>query len=95
MSTLRRFVWDEAKRSSNLRIHGLDFRDAWEIFAGPTLTVEDDRFGYGEQRFVTIGYIEGRIVTVVHTESDRDIRVISLRKATRNEQANFHRQVHD
>lgn len=90
-----RFAWDEAKRASNLRIHGLDFRDSSEVFAGPTLTVEDDRFAYGERRFVTVGFIQGRVVTVVHTESGSVIRVISLRKATRHEQARFLRQIHD
>ena len=89
------FVWDEAKRASNFRIHRLDFRDSWEVFAGPTLTVEDDRFAYGERRFVTIGFIQGRVVTVVHTEAGSIIRIISLRKATRHEQARFRRQIHD
>jgi hypothetical protein len=89
------YIWDETKRASNLRIHGLDFRDAWEVFAGHTLTVEDDRFAYGERRFATIGFIQGRVVTVVHTEAGSVIRVISLRKATRHEEARFRRQIHD
>ena len=38
-----RFTWHEAKRESNLRDHGLDFTDAWEVFDGPTFTYEDDR----------------------------------------------------
>ena len=37
-----RYTWDEAKRSDNLREHGLDFVDAEEVFAGPTFTYEDD-----------------------------------------------------
>lgn len=83
------FRWDEAKREGNLRKHGFDFQDAWQVFAGPTLTFGDDRFHYTEERLVTIGFLGGRVVTVVHTESARVIRVISLRKATQNEQATF------
>jgi len=79
--------WDEAKREANLRKHGFDFQDAWQVFAGPTLTFGDDRFHYPEERFVTIGFLSGRAVTLVHTESAGIIRVVSLRKATRNEQA--------
>ncbi len=49
------FTWDERKRSTNLRDHGLDFVDAARVFEGVTITYEDDRFDYGEQRFVTLG----------------------------------------
>jgi uncharacterized DUF497 family protein len=66
------FTWSETKRSTNLRQHGLDF-------------VEDDRFSYGEQRFVTLGLLAGIPVSVVHTESEHEIRIISFRKATRRE----------
>ena len=45
-------TWDEAKRRTNLRKHGLDFVDAPTVFTGPTFTFEDDRFAYGEQRFI-------------------------------------------
>lgn len=50
-----RVTWDEAKRTENLRKHGLDFMDAEDLFEGYTVTLEDDRFDYGEQRFVTFG----------------------------------------
>ena len=90
-----RFTWDEAKRDQNLSDHGLDFADATEVFAGPTFTFEDDRFDYGEPRFVTLGILRGMVVSIVHTETPRTIRVISFRKATKNEQAIFFRQVQD
>jgi len=51
--------------------------------------MEDDRWGYGEQRFVTFGLLEGRVVAVVHTESADVIRVISIRKATRREEESY------
>jgi uncharacterized DUF497 family protein len=50
-----KFEWDEQKRLTNVRKHGTDFRDAIEIFAGDTVMMEDDRFDYGERRFVSFG----------------------------------------
>lgn len=85
--------WHEAKREENLRKHGSDFRDAWQVFAGPTLTFGDDRFHYREERFVTLGFLSGRAVALVHTESAEAIRIISLRKATRHEQATLFSQL--
>ena len=79
------FTWSETKRAANLRAHGLDFVDAPRVFEGATYTFEDDRFSYGEQRFVTLGLLAGIPVSVVHTESDHEIRVISFRKATKRE----------
>lgn len=79
------FAWSEAKRAANLKIHGLDFVDTARVFEGITYTVEDDRFSYGEQRFVTLGLLAGIPVSVVHTESEHEIRIISFRKATRRE----------
>ena len=56
------------------------------MFEGATFTFEDDRFAYGEQRFITLGLLRGFVVVVVHTEIDETIRVISMRKATKYEQ---------
>lgn len=82
-----RFTWDERKRRINLKTHGFDFVDAPRVFAGPTFTFEDDRFNYGEQRFVTLGFLGGMTVSLVHTETVEQIHVISFRRATRNEEA--------
>jgi uncharacterized protein len=84
-----RVTWDEAKRTENLRKHAIDFVGVESLFDGFTVTLEDDRFAYGEQRFVTFGVLEGRIVAVVHTEQDDVIRVISVRKATRREEKSY------
>lgn len=81
-----RFTWDERKRKSNLRDHGFDFADARWVFGGPTVTYEDDRFSYGEQRFITLGLLEGIAVSIAHTESPNRIHVISFRRATRHEE---------
>ena len=79
------FTWLERKRRLNLARHGLDFVDAPVVFAGLTFTYEDDRFRYREQRFVTLGLLAGVPVSMVHTETAHEIRIISFRKATRGE----------
>lgn len=90
-----RFSWDERKRRLNLKDHGLDFVDAPRVFQGPTFTFEDDRFAYDDQRFVTLGFLAGMVVSMVHTESSSRIHVISFRKATRNEEAILFKNLQD
>lgn len=90
-----RFTWSERKRSINLKEHGLDFVDAPRVFEGVTFTYEDDRFAYGEQRFISLGLLAGVPVSVVHTESDDEIHIISFRKATEREARRFFSEVKD
>ena len=90
-----RFTWSERKRAINLKDHGLDFVDAPRVFEGATYTFENDRFGYGEQRFETLGLLAGVPVSIVHTESEDEIRVISFRKATKREAALYLEQIRD
>ena len=89
------FTWSERKRASNLKDHGLDFVDAPSVFNGFTFTYEDSRFGYGEQRFETLGLLAGVPVSIVHTETDDEIRIISFRKATKREANLYFSQVQD
>lgn len=84
-----RFNWSSAKRTANLQKHGIDFTGCEAIFDGNTLTVQDNRFG--EDRYITTGLLDGRVVVVVHTETSRMIRIISIRKATSREQETYFR----
>jgi uncharacterized DUF497 family protein len=84
------YEWDEAKCLANLRKHGIDFTD---VFDGDTLTVEDNRYSYREQRFVTFGLLQGRVVAVVHTEREDCTRIISARKATKYEQRTYFEEI--
>lgn len=85
-----RFEWDEQKNEANIRKHGFDFADAWEIFQAPMLVALDTREDYGEDRYSGIGFLKERIVVIVFTERDNDaIRIISLRKALKNERIKF------
>ena len=89
------FTWSEAKRAANLKGHALDFVGAARVFEGTTYTFEDDRFSYDEQRYVTLGLLAGIPVSVVHTESDHEIRIISFRKATSREAQIYFDEVKD
>ncbi|MEJ2748935.1 MAG: BrnT family toxin [Anaerolineae bacterium] len=85
-----RFEWDESKRQANIRKHGIDFLDAIQIFDGYTFSYEDNRFDYGEQRFITLGILIANVIVVIHTFIENDtIRIISARKATKYEQKRF------
>ena len=79
------FSWNEKKRQENLKQHKLDFADAIAVFEGLTFTFEDSRFNYSEQRFITLGLLAGMVVSIVHTECEDSIHIISFRKASRNE----------
>jgi uncharacterized DUF497 family protein len=57
------------------------------VFSGPTHTFEDGRFSYPEARFITLGLLDDVVVVIAHTESTDELRIISMRKATRHEQA--------
>ena len=79
------FTWKAAKRTSNLKKHGLDFADAEQVFDGPTITEEDARDYDGEQRFNSTGFLGMAIVTICHTETAAEIHIISMRKAEPHE----------
>ena len=80
------YEWDETKSQENLSKHGLSFDDAETVFSGPCVTFEDNRFDYGEPRFITIGRLEGHVVVVAHTPRRQNTRIISMRKGNRREE---------
>jgi hypothetical protein len=83
-------TWDPAKASSNLKKHGVHFDAAIHVFDDPRALTILDRVEDGEHRWQTIGMIEGSLlVLVAHTEDDDGedeiVRIISARRATRQE----------
>lgn len=90
-----RFEWDEAKRQLNIEKHGIDFADLKPLFDGETVIIMDDRFDYGEYRFITLGLLNGIVFVVVHTETDEVIRIISARKATKYEEKRYFEEIAD
>jgi len=83
------FTWNPEKRLANLKKHGLDFSDARRVFSGHTLTRPDHRFAYDEARFSTMGLLVDMVVVNAHTETEDEIRIISMRKAVRHEREKY------
>ena len=82
------FRWDIRKAASNLKKHGIDFREAATVFEDPlSMTFPDPDHSDSEQRFLTIGQtVRGQALVIAHTEEGDTIRIISARRATRREQ---------
>jgi hypothetical protein len=80
-------TFDPAKRRATLADRGLDFADAVQVFAGPTLEVQDLRHDYGEARIICFGYLAGRLVVVGYTPRGTARHVFSMRKANAREKA--------
>ena len=78
--------FDPEKRMKTLVERGLDMADAGRVFEGPVLTFDDIRFDYGEERKITIGYLNGRMILFAWTPRGDKIRVISMRKINEREQ---------
>ena len=79
------FEWDKSKAVENKAKHGISFSDTFAVFEDPNAVTIDD-FRQDEQRYVTIGMDAfGRILVVVYTWRDDNIRIISARKAARHE----------
>jgi hypothetical protein len=87
--------WDDAKNRANIRKHGFDFADAEEMFRGLLLVRPDVREDYGEERWMGIGMIQGRVAFTTFTASHDTIRIISLRKADHEERKEYEKAIQD
>ena len=84
------FEWDDVKEKINIAKHGIDFSTAARVFQDENrIEFYDEAHSTDEDRYITIGQINGIAVTVivmvVYTERERAIRLISARKATTQE----------
>lgn len=84
-----KLTWDEAKRATNLAKHLVDFADADFFDWGRALVVEDVRRNYGEARFVALGPLGMTLYSLAFTRRGQEIRIISLRKASRKERKSY------
>lgn len=90
------FEWDSEKESVNRLKHGMSFGLARRVFLDPNrVTRRDDRHDYGEDRFITTGDIDGRLVVVVFTVRGEVIRIISARRANPRERRRHGRDPHE
>jgi hypothetical protein len=81
------FEWDESKRQANLAKHHIDFRDAKRIFERPVFERIDRR--HGEDRTFAIGLMEDIEIVVVYMMRGKRRRIISARRAHRNERQEY------
>ena len=82
------FEWDPQKATSNFQKHSVSFREAATVFQDAlSITYPDSSHSIGESRYVMIGLSRyGQLLVVAHAERGNHIRIISARRATRNEQ---------
>ena len=86
-----KYSFDKNKKSANLKKHGFNLDDAQLVIESlKTLTFEDNRFNYDEPRYITLGLLNSAVVVIVTTETENEIRIISMRKADKNEQAIYY-----
>jgi uncharacterized DUF497 family protein len=84
------FEWDPVKAQANLRKHRVPFLKACEVFKDVNRLERLDSSGqYDEERRIVLGLVEQTILSVVYTQRDQRIRLISARRATRNEQRSY------
>jgi uncharacterized DUF497 family protein len=85
------FEWNKNKAKKNLEIHGISFDEACTVFKDTlSLTIYDPLHSDDEDRFIVIGNsVDNRLLVVVHTERKDKIRIISARKATKNERKQY------
>ena len=93
----RRFEWDENKNQSNIRKHKISFEVATRAFSDQFAYSYPERIENGEQRWQTIGRVEGRIfLLIAHTLWDEDeievVRIISARPATATERRRYEQE---
>jgi uncharacterized protein len=87
------FEWDKLKAKENCLKHGISFADTFAVFEDPNaVTLED--FRLNEQRYITIGMDAfGRILVLVYTWREDNIRIISARKAVRSEVRQYESEI--
>lgn len=87
------FEWDEQKEKTNIKKHGLDFETAARVFDDENrLEWYDEIHSEYEDRYITIGLIDGIacVIMVVYTDREEAIRIISARKATKQEREMYY-----
>lgn len=90
------FEWDERKRLTNLVKHGVDFLRAIRIWDNDRIVViEDRRRDYRERRFQAFGFVDGMLLTAVFTWRDQRCRIISARRASRDERQAYRESIGD
>jgi uncharacterized DUF497 family protein len=85
------FEWDPLKSRKNVKKHGISFREGMTAFADKlSYTISDPEHFMGEYRFLLLGHSSsGNLLVVAHTERGDRIRIISVRRATKQEREQY------
>ena len=84
------FEWDEEKNAKNIREHGVSFEMAKKVFYDPRrLETFDKKHSIFEERLKTVGFSGLKLLTVIFTERDDSVRIISARKSDKNEEEDY------
>ena len=87
------FEWDESERQANLAKHHIDFQDAKRVFDGPVFERMESR--HGEERIFAIGLMEDIEIVVVYVMRGKRRRIISARRAHRDERQDYANHLKD
>lgn len=87
------FEWDESKRLSILRKHGIDFLDAALVFGNETIEWIDESEDYGEERVIALGRLELTVLRITYTSRSDAIRIISAQRANKHDQKNYYNAI--
>jgi uncharacterized DUF497 family protein len=84
------FEWDPAKDAANEQKHGIAFEDAKAVFRDPQVLIEDvSKPEHGERRSKAIGRVDTFVAAVIFTDRNGVNRIISARRAKRNERERY------
>jgi Uncharacterized protein conserved in bacteria len=84
------FEWDEEKNAKNIRKHKVSFERAKKVFFDPRrFETFDIKHSIFEERLMTVGFSGLKLLTVIFTERDNFIRIISARKAEKDEEEEY------
>lgn len=87
---MMQFEWNEQKSEDTRKERGFGFEEATAVFLDPDrFTCADERYDYGEDRWLTYGEIEGRLFAVAYTMRGEAIRIMSARKANKRERRRY------
>jgi len=87
------FEWDDEKRQSNIIKHHIDFEEAVTIYDGFVITITSEHQGLGEERFLSIGLLQGLEIVIVFTIRGEKRRIISARRARKAERTKYHEEL--
>ena len=85
--------YDENKRQTNLKKHGIDLAECVSIFDSPMITKEDTRENYGEQRLQSLGILNAVVIFMVWVDKVDHLHLISVREATKYEQKYYYANI--